>query len=141
MNFSTEESKENDLIIKAATGNIKTRTIRNLFFSLTPRAVRFNNRGAPLLGLAKSIYYQDLVSWIGGMKGMSPGTAAPCLPQSLARLASRAKFFCFLAHIPFRSITPTAERGPRLSKMVALPYFANSCSKPTWRVSVKYIKM
>ena len=30
MNISIEESKENDLIIKAATGNIKTRTIRNL---------------------------------------------------------------------------------------------------------------
>ena len=27
MNFSIEESKENDLIIKAATGNIKMRTI------------------------------------------------------------------------------------------------------------------
>ena len=35
MNFSIEERKENDLIIKAATGNIKTRTIRNLLFSLT----------------------------------------------------------------------------------------------------------
>ena len=57
MNFSIEESKENDLIIKAATGNIKTRTIRNLLFSLTLQAVRINNQGAPLLGLAKSIYY------------------------------------------------------------------------------------
>ena len=27
MNFSKEESKENDLIIKAASGNIKTRTL------------------------------------------------------------------------------------------------------------------
>ena len=52
MKFSTEESKENDLIIKAATGNIKTRTIRNLSFSLTLQAVRLNNQGAPLLGLA-----------------------------------------------------------------------------------------
>ena len=57
MNFSIEESKENDLIIKAATGNIKTRTIRNFLFSLTLLAVRINNQGAPLLGLAKSIYY------------------------------------------------------------------------------------
>ena len=57
MNFSIEESKESDLIIKAATGNIKTRTIRNLLFSLPLQAVRINNQGAPLLGLAKSIYY------------------------------------------------------------------------------------
>ena len=28
MNFSIEESKENDLIIKAATGNIKTRVFK-----------------------------------------------------------------------------------------------------------------
>ena len=56
MNFSIEESKENDLIIKAATGNIKTRTIRNLLFSLTLQGVRINNQGAPLLGLAKSMY-------------------------------------------------------------------------------------
>ena len=53
MNFSIEESKENDLVIKAATGNIKTRTIRNL---LTLQAVRINNQVAPFLGLAKSIY-------------------------------------------------------------------------------------
>ena len=57
MNISMEESKENDLIIKTATGNIKTRTIRNLLFSLTLQAVRINNQGAPVLGLAKSIYY------------------------------------------------------------------------------------
>ena len=57
MNFSLEESKENDLIIKAATGNIKTRTIRNLLFPLTLPAVRINNQGGLLLGLAKSIYY------------------------------------------------------------------------------------
>ena len=25
--------------------------------------------------------------------------------------------------------------------LVALSYFADSCSKPTWRVSMKYIKM
>ena len=64
MNFSIEESKkekkkeskEDDLIIKAATGNIKTRTIRNL------QAVGINNQGAPLLGLAKSIYYIDLAN-------------------------------------------------------------------------------
>ena len=56
MNFSVEESKENDLIIKVATGNIRTRTIRNLLFSLTLQAVRINNQGAPLLGLAKPIY-------------------------------------------------------------------------------------
>ena len=56
MNFSIEESKENDLIIKAVTGNIKTQTIRNLLFSLTLKAVRINTLGAPLLGLAKSIY-------------------------------------------------------------------------------------
>ena len=52
MNYSIEESKENDLIIKAATGNIKTRTIRDLIFSQTLQAVRINNQGAPLLGLA-----------------------------------------------------------------------------------------
>ena len=57
MNFSLEESKENELIIKAATGNIKTRTIRNLIFSQTPQAVRINDQGALLLGLAKSVYY------------------------------------------------------------------------------------
>ena len=57
MNFSMEESKENDLIIKAATGNIKTRTIRNLIFSQTLQAVRINDQGALLLGLAKSLYY------------------------------------------------------------------------------------
>ena len=56
MNFSIEESKENDLIIKASTGSIKTRKIRNLLFSLTLQAVRLNNQGAPLLGLAKSKY-------------------------------------------------------------------------------------
>ena len=56
MNFSIEYSKESDLIIKAATGNIKTWTIRNLLFSVTLQAVRINNQGAPLLGLAKSIY-------------------------------------------------------------------------------------
>ena len=52
MNFSTEESKENDLIIKAATGNIKAWTIWNLLFSLTLEAVRLNKQGALLLGLA-----------------------------------------------------------------------------------------
>ena len=57
MDFCIEESKENDLIIKAATGNIKMRTIQNLLFSQTVQAVRINNQGAPLLGLAKSIYY------------------------------------------------------------------------------------
>ena len=36
MNFSIEESKENDLIIKAATGNIKTWTIRNLLLFTNP---------------------------------------------------------------------------------------------------------
>ena len=41
MNFSTEERKENDLITKAATGNIKTRTIRNVLCSLTLQAVDF----------------------------------------------------------------------------------------------------
>ena len=56
MNFSIEESKENDLIIKAATGNTKTRTIRNLIFSQTLQAVRINDQGALLLGLAKSVY-------------------------------------------------------------------------------------
>ena len=25
--------------------------------------------------------------------------------------------------------------------LVAFPYFADSCSKPSWRVSMKYIKM
>ena len=49
MNFSTEESKESDFIIKAA--------IRNYFFSLTLQVVGVYNQGAPLLGLAKSIYY------------------------------------------------------------------------------------
>ena len=38
MNFSIEESKENDLIIKAATGNIKTRTIWNLLLTARPWA-------------------------------------------------------------------------------------------------------
>ena len=57
MNFSIEESKENGLFIKVATGKIKTRTIRNLLFSLTLQAVRINYQGAPLLGLAKSINY------------------------------------------------------------------------------------
>ena len=47
MNFSIEESQENDLIIKAETGNI----------SQTVQAVRINDQGSPLLGLAKSIYY------------------------------------------------------------------------------------
>ena len=56
MNFSIEESKENDLIIKAATGNIKTRKIRNLLFSQTLQAVRITNQGAPFFGMAKSIY-------------------------------------------------------------------------------------
>ena len=60
MNFSMEESKENDFIIKAATGNIKTRTIRNLLFSLTLKALRINNQGALLLGLAKSMYYRHV---------------------------------------------------------------------------------
>ena len=56
MDFSIEERKESDLIIKAATGNNKTWTIRNLLFSQTLQAVRINNQGAPLLGLAESIY-------------------------------------------------------------------------------------
>ena len=47
MNFSIEESKENGLIIKAVTGNIKTRTIQNLLFSQTLQAVRINHQGAP----------------------------------------------------------------------------------------------
>ena len=64
MNFSIEESKENDLIMKAATGNIKTWTIRNLVFSLTLQAVRINNQGAPLVGLAKSIYYKVVFNLI-----------------------------------------------------------------------------
>ena len=53
MNISTEEGKENDLIIKAATGNIKARTIRDFLFPLTLQAcaVRLNDQGAPLLGL------------------------------------------------------------------------------------------
>ena len=55
--FSIEESKENDFIIKVATGSIKMRTSRNLLFSQTVQAVRINNQGAPLLGLAKSIHY------------------------------------------------------------------------------------
>ena len=62
MNFSIEERKEDDLIIKEATGNIKTRTIRNLLFLQTLQAVGINNQGAPLLGLAKSIYYIDLAN-------------------------------------------------------------------------------
>ena len=53
MIFSIEESKE----IKAATGNIKMRTIRDLLFSQTLQEVRINNQGAPLLGLTKSIYF------------------------------------------------------------------------------------
>ena len=60
MIFSTEESEENYLIIKAATGNIKTRTIQNVLFSLTLQAVRLNNQGVLLLGLAKSMYYSSL---------------------------------------------------------------------------------
>ena len=37
---------------------MKTRTIRNLLLLvLTLQAVRINNQGAPLLGMAKSIYY------------------------------------------------------------------------------------
>ena len=32
VNFSTEEIKENDLIIKAATGNIKTRQFETFYF-------------------------------------------------------------------------------------------------------------
>ena len=40
--FSIEESKENDLIIKAGTGNIKTWTIRNLIISLTLQAFFLN---------------------------------------------------------------------------------------------------
>lgn len=56
MNFSTQERKENDLIIKAATGNIQTRKIRNLSFSLILQAVILNNQGVPLLGLTKSTY-------------------------------------------------------------------------------------
>ena len=42
-------------LFEAATGNIKARTIPNLSLSLTLQAVRINNQGAPLLGLAKSI--------------------------------------------------------------------------------------
>ena len=58
MNFSLEERKENDFkIIKAVTGNTKTRTIRNLLFSQTLQAVRIDNQGAPLLGFTKSIDY------------------------------------------------------------------------------------
>ena len=64
-----EESKENDLIIKAATGDIKMRTIRNLSFSLTLQAVRIKNQGALLLGLAKSIYYLNFGVFL---KALSP---------------------------------------------------------------------
>ena len=58
INFSIKESKENDLIINAATGNIKRTFFTNLLFALTLQEVRINNQGAPLLGLAKSIYHQ-----------------------------------------------------------------------------------
>ena len=65
--------KENDLIIKEATRNIKTRTIRYLLFSQTLQAVRINNQGAPLLGLAKSIYYLTMeIPAAGERQGKTP---------------------------------------------------------------------
>ena len=59
MNFSIEESKENDLIIKAATGNIKARTIRNLLVSLTLQAVRINNQVRNLCCFYVAIFVAD----------------------------------------------------------------------------------
>ena len=42
MIFSIEERKDNDLIVKTATGNTKTRTIRDLLFSQTVQAVHLH---------------------------------------------------------------------------------------------------
>ena len=55
MNFPIEESDGNDLI----TQSLETpKRGQNLLFSITLiQPVRINNPGAPLLGLAKSIYY------------------------------------------------------------------------------------
>ena len=54
IDFSIEESKENDLStsIKAATETLKRGQFETFFFPLTAQAVRVNNQGAPLLGLA-----------------------------------------------------------------------------------------
>ena len=57
-------------------------------------------------------WYQNLVSWNGGIRGMSTGSAAfpPSPDHRWARFSSRyfSYLFCFL---PF---PPTAEPGPRL---------------------------
>ena len=49
-------SKEND-IIKQYPGKPKDGQFQSLLFSLILDPVRINKPGAPLLGLAKSIYY------------------------------------------------------------------------------------
>ena len=55
MNFSIEESKGNALIIIAATETSKRGQFETFCFPQAQQAVRINNQGAPLLGLAKSI--------------------------------------------------------------------------------------
>ena len=58
MNFSIEESKENDLIIKQQLETSKRGQFETFYFHKPYRQpVRINNQGDLLLGLAKSIYY------------------------------------------------------------------------------------
>ena len=57
MNFSREESKEDDLIINlsacSVSENDRSRIVRVLMFPVAT----LNNQGAPLLGVGKSISY------------------------------------------------------------------------------------
>ena len=56
MEFTNIGSEEND-IIKQFPGKPKGGQFQSLLFSLILQPVRINKPGAPLLGLAKSIYY------------------------------------------------------------------------------------
>ena len=52
------KEKEESYLIKQWPETPKRGQFKNLLFSLTIQPVRINNPEAPLLGLAKSIYYQ-----------------------------------------------------------------------------------
>ena len=54
-------NEEND-IIKRYPGKPKRGQFQSLLFSLILEPVRTNNPGAPLLGLAKSLYYNNKVN-------------------------------------------------------------------------------
>ena len=71
-------SEEND-IIKQYPGKPKGGQFQSLLFLLIQQPVRINRLGAPLLGLAKSIYYVDCeIISVRPANGQKPnGTSGP----------------------------------------------------------------